>query len=376
VERHVAVVGTLNGYEQVTITPKVEGRVKVIHFDIGDRVTPGTVLLEIDDTDYQLALAEAERALQQELAKLGTQELPREEFNVESLPSVVRAGLLVRNAQQKYERQQRLASARASSGEAFEQAETELRVAEAHLLQSRLDAQSTLAAVRHKQAVVGQAQQKLADTRVVAPRIPQLPGVDTQPTKYVVSNRTTAVGEMVRAFPSTAVMELVLDDSLKLKATVPERYMSQINVDQKVSVQVDAWPNEVFPARVTRIYPTVNPENRTFEIEALVPNQDHRLMHGGFAKAAIVTQQNDRALIVPLQSLVSFAGITKVFRLHDGRAEEVKVKVGVRGDEWIEVIGALNQNDMVATSGQSQLSQGTPVEFRQSESRTAALIKR
>lgn len=376
VERHVSVVGTLNGFEQITITPKVEGRVKVIHYDVGDRVPPGTILLELDDTDYRLALTEAERALDQELAKLGVQELPGDGFDVESLPGVVRAQLLVKNAQQRFERQQRLASARASSGEAYEQAETELKVAQAHLLQSRLDAQSTLAAVRHKQAVVEQARQKLADTRVPAPKIPAPPGAESRPANYVVSKRTTAVGEMVRAFPSTAVMELVLDDALKFKATVPERYMSQVKVDQKVAVQVDAWPNEVFPARLSRIYPTVNPESRTFEVEALVPNESHRLMHGGFAKAAIVTQQNDRAVTVPMQSLVSFAGITKVFRVRDGRAEEVQVKVGVRGDGWVEVLGDLEPNDIVATSGQSQLSQGAPIELRQTESRTAALLKR
>src|SRR5579871_5640096 len=55
VKRRVGVVGTLYGFEQITITPKVEGRIQTIHFDVGDRVPPNTCLLELDSVDYRLA---------------------------------------------------------------------------------------------------------------------------------------------------------------------------------------------------------------------------------------------------------------------------------------------------------------------------------
>ena len=45
VARHIAVVGTLHGFEHFTISPKVEGLVKAIYFDVADRVPPGSVLL-------------------------------------------------------------------------------------------------------------------------------------------------------------------------------------------------------------------------------------------------------------------------------------------------------------------------------------------
>ena len=49
VQRRVSVVGSLRGFEQVTVTPKVEGRVVFTGFDVGDRIPPGTTLLELDD---------------------------------------------------------------------------------------------------------------------------------------------------------------------------------------------------------------------------------------------------------------------------------------------------------------------------------------
>src|SRR5262245_31629029 len=58
IQRSVTMVGNLCGYEEVTITPKVEGRVVKIRHDVGDVVKPGDTLLEIEDTDYRLAVAE------------------------------------------------------------------------------------------------------------------------------------------------------------------------------------------------------------------------------------------------------------------------------------------------------------------------------
>src|SRR5688572_30573863 len=63
VTRTVDVVGTLEGFEEVNIAPKVEGRVACIHHDVGDEVAPGTPLVDIEDTDCRLAVVEAQRGL-------------------------------------------------------------------------------------------------------------------------------------------------------------------------------------------------------------------------------------------------------------------------------------------------------------------------
>src|SRR5690606_10874529 len=104
VQRRIPVVGTLTGLEQIEISPKVAGRVSRIHADLGDRVHSGDPLLEIDPTDYQLAVDEAQRSLERELAKIGLSEVPDEKFDTESLPSILRATLLVENARNKFGR--------------------------------------------------------------------------------------------------------------------------------------------------------------------------------------------------------------------------------------------------------------------------------
>ena len=380
IERRVSLVGTLYGFEKVTLTPKVEGRVRAIKGEVGDRVQPGELLLELDPTDYQLAVEEAERGLETELARLGLDEVPTGEIDVESQPAVVRATLLLDNARRRFDRQKALLSSAVSTREAYEQIETELKVAEATLRQNRLEIQSTLAAVRHRQAVLAQARQRLAETQLSAP-VTQTPprgsGGDNKAAKpteeglspfdYVIAKRMTSVGEVVRAFPSTPVFELVVDSVLKLKATVPERLSSQLRVGQPVEVHVEAYPDEVFAATISRLNPTVDPQSRTFEVEALVPNRDHRLRHGGFAKADVIIDKHGQGTVVPLQAITSFAGVNKVFVLREGVAQEVLTRLGMRGDGWVEVIaesGTLQEGDPVATSGQSRLANGTPVVVR------------
>jgi multidrug efflux pump subunit AcrA (membrane-fusion protein) len=221
VQRRVAVVGTLFGFEQVTVTPKVEGRVSRSHCDVGDRVVANAVLLEIDSTDYRLAAEEAQRSLEQELARLNIAEPPGDDFDIEALPSVEQARLVLENARRQYDRQRTLRLSNAASEQAYEQAETEQKVADAALRQARLEAKTILAAVRHQQAVLAVSQQRLSETEVAAPALPGASESDVPTTGFVVAQRMVSVGEMVRAFPSVPVYELIVDDVLKLKVKVP-----------------------------------------------------------------------------------------------------------------------------------------------------------
>lgn len=370
VQRRVSVVGTLHGFEQITITPKVEGRVQAIHFDVGDRVAPGTSLLELDPTDYQLAVEETQRSLNEELSRLDLKQSPPENFDVEQLPSVESARLLLKNAQQKFERQKTLLGQSASSGQAFEQAETDLKVAEAALRQARINAQATLAAVKRRESLLNQALQKLSETQVKSPMLGSIERSSTM-DNFVVAKRMASVGEMVRAFPSTPVFELVLDDVLKLHVMVPERYMSQVKMGLDVEVRVEAYPNEMFPGKVARINPTVDPQSRSFDVEAHVLNPDHRLRHGGFAKADVVVGTADKATTVPLEAVTRFAGVSKVFTVRDETAQEVEIAIGTQGPGWVEALGGLQAGDVVVTSGQSKLANGTRVTVRENVTKTA-----
>jgi RND family efflux transporter MFP subunit len=175
-----------------------------------------------------------------------------------------------------------------------------------------------------------------------------------------VAKRMVSVGEYVR--PGTPMFALVADDRLILRGDVPERFSAELQVDQVVRVQVDAFPHVEFGGHLTRISPASNRENRSITVEALVDNSERELKPGFFANASIVTRADQEAMMVPQEALITFAGVTKVFVVAGDIAHERQVRTGSRTPEGlVEVIEGLRPDEAVATSGLTRLENGRAV---------------
>lgn len=383
VERRVRTVGTLHGFEEIDVSPLVEGRVARVAHDIGDIVEPGETLLEIDDADFLLSVQEVERSLELELASLGLSTVPDPSFDISRLPSVERAGLVERGAADTLERFRGLVERNAITKDEIQKAELALDTARLDRKQRLLDAEQALAAVRHREAVLETARKRLGDTRVVAPAIevrtfrrPGEGGVDEMAAAartYTVAARYVTEGEVVRSMPAAVLFRLVVEDVLKLKAAVPERHAASIAPGQEVDLAVESLPGVPVAGHVVRVHPTIDTASRTFDVEVQVPNSDHRLKPGAFAKASILLDRQSDAVTVPEEALVRFAGVTKLFVVVEGRAVAVPVEPGVRLDvtdeagvvrRWIEILAGVTAGDEVVTSGLAQLTDGAPVRVR------------
>jgi membrane fusion protein, multidrug efflux system len=186
------------------------------------------------------------------------------------------------------------------------------------------------------------------------------------PITGAVARRFVSAGEYVR--PGSQLFNLVAQDPLKLRGDVPERFAHELQTGQAVQVRVDAFPDVVFPGRLTRISPASNRDNRSVAIEAVVDNHDRTLKPGFFANAAVVTRTDDRALMIPQEALITFAGVTKVFVIRDGEAHERQVHTGSRGSAGlVEVVEGIKPDELVATSGLTKLENGIAVTVREPE---------
>jgi multidrug efflux pump subunit AcrA (membrane-fusion protein) len=367
IQRAVEVVGSFEGFEELTVTPKVDGRVIRIHYDIGDIVNPGDVLLEIDPTDYQLAIEEARKKIETELAKDGLTALPGPEFDIMKLPTVVRAVNQYRNAMMKFTRTDSLYKQKISTKEEWDQTYTDSEVAKATVEQTKIEAQTNIAKAREQAAILDTALQMLRDTKVEVPApsvsISKL-AKSPQEVEYAVADRMIAEGEMATRSNPKGVFNLVLDKLLKYKAAVPEFFTGQVKTGQKVHIHVEAYPDRVFEGTVSRISPTVDRLSRTFQVEILVKNFEREVKPGGFAKASILTRVESQAKTVPVEALVTAVGTTKIFVVVDGKAHAVDVKTGVAERNWVEITSELDLKSQVIISGQNQLAEGTPVKVR------------
>jgi RND family efflux transporter MFP subunit len=363
VMRSVDVVGTLHGWEDVTIGAKREGRVLRVHHDMGDRVEPGALLVELETEDADLAVQQAERQLQAELAKLGLRDLPQGDFDVATVPSVVQAEVMLTKARQNLARERSLHQRNAGTLQDLQNAENDVRGYEAALASAVLTARSTLVGAQAMKVMLAVSRYRRSEMEIRAPVPSVLPQGITGGLTYAIARRKVGEGQMLKQ--GDAVAELVIENPLRLRASVPERYSADVQVGQAVGITVSSDPGTIFEGKVARINPLVDDSSRTFQVEALVPNNRGLLRPGGFAKAAIVISRESQATTVPIGADSTFAGVTKIFVVDGNKAHAIPVTLGLQGKGWVEVMGDLPEAAHVVTTGQVHLAEGTPVIIRQ-----------
>lgn len=370
-KRSVSVVGTLDPYKDVTLSPKVDGRVNRVLRDVGDTVMPGDVLLELDAREYQLDVEVARSGLQAELSRLNLSELPAGEPDWSAVKSVARAKAALNLANKDFARAKDERARGVGTQQTFDKAEAEVELAETFLKVAEAEARATFATARKMKATLEKAEDRFRDAVLRAP-VPDewsawsaAVGAASCPLRYTVAQRMVWEGEMVRAMPEKNVYRLVVSHILKLRATVPEKHAIEVKDGQTVLVRVDSY-DRPFYGIVSRVSPTVDTLNRTFQVEIAVPNGDPKakLKPGTFAKAEIETRTDTGVMAVPPSAIVTFAGVSKIFLVDGDRAKAVEVTLGQRDKDWLEVLGAIPADSRVITSGFSQLVDGSPIKNR------------
>ena len=348
VQRSVEFVGTLEANDQVTVSSEVDGQVASIAADFGDRVKQGQILAKIRETEFRFAVQQAEGSLKQALATLGLEKVPPPGFDVTKTSLVVKAKAELDDAHANLKRMKALFDDQVISAQEYDTAETRYKTASATYKNAIEQAKALAADAYAKEGQLGTARKKLNDTVIAAPLTSS------------ISRRFVSAGEYVKA--GTQLFTLVQDDPLKLRGMIPERFAPQVQTEQGVEARVDSFPDKAFKGKLTRISPSSDATSRSFMIEGLLANPEHRLKPGFFAHATVLTHVDPNALTVPQQALVTFAGVTKVFVVQNDVARERVVQAGVRvGNNEVEITAGLRPGELVAISSLTRLTDGAAV---------------
>ncbi len=365
--RTVDLVGTLYGDEEVRLSAKVPGRILAILADIGDRVAPGQAIARIDPTDYELVVQQRQLALSEALATLGLSELPAEDFDIMKVATVERARFQSANAKAKLERARQLFQQQPPliSEQDFADLETAYQVAERNYDVAQLEARSQLAQAAARASELATARQRLADTVIRAPGTPLdtvvdpvVSGTPAAPAdRFAITQRLVSEGEYVRE--GDPLFQLIADDPIKLRAGVPERFVADVKVGQPVRLRVEGY-NEAFTGAVRRVNPAIDVQSRTFQIEVLIPNADHRLRPGAFARGQVRVGTTTE-VVVPGDAVVSYAGIDRIFTVVDGKARDIRVQRYATLDGEVAIRGDLEGIEQVIITNTAELANGVPV---------------
>ena len=331
--RTVDVSGTLAADEQAQLSFKVAGRLERMLVDIGSPVRRGQVVARLVPTDFELRVRQAETALQQARTQLG---LPpggtSEVVEPEQTAGVKQAAATLKQAQLNRDRMTKLFEEKLIPRSDLDTVEANLGVAEGRYQEAVETARTRQGLLFQRKSELEIARQQLADSTLTAP------------FDGAIRDRLVSPGDYLAA--GTPVAVLVRMHPLRLKLAVPEREAAGIRAGQPVQLTVEGVTAK-HTGRVARISPAISEDNRTLMVEAEVPNTDGGLRPGAFARAEIVVQAGDSAILVPASSVVTFAGIQKVVSVKDGKAVEKKVRTGRHAGDRIEIVDGIKAGDPV-----------------------------
>ncbi len=181
------------------------------------------------------------------------------------------------------------------------------------------------------------------------------------PFAGILGLRSVGPGEFVTRGEALVTIQSL--DPLKVDFRVPETMLSSIRTGQSIRVTADAIPDRSFTGEIYAIDPQVDVNGRAIRVRALIPNKDDDLRPGLFVRVAITAARRENALLVPEGAIVAQGERRLVYRVVDGKAQAVAVRIGQRRAGEVEVLEGITAADTVVTAGQQRLRNGLPVEI-------------
>lgn len=180
------------------------------------------------------------------------------------------------------------------------------------------------------------------------------------PFAGVIAAKNYEEGELYSGMP---ILVLTQIDKLKALVAIPEKYFPLLKAGMKLTLTSEIYPDQVFPATVEVVYPTVDASSHTFQVKIVVPNGKNLLRPGMYVTTAIGLGKAN-TIVVPYQAVEKLVGANDryVFLNENGRAKRVAVELGQRFDQNIEIIAPeITDGVELVTTGQHKLVDGVKV---------------
>lgn len=205
---------------------------------------------------------------------------------------------------------------------------------------------NSAATLKVQEAAVQLAEAKVAKASIRAP------------FRGMVGLRNVGVGDYVKDGQELINIEDVA--TLRVDFKLPETYIGRLRKGQSVEVTTDALAGEKFKAVLDATDPLVDANGRAIAARARLDNAAGKLRPGMFVRVRLLFGERKGVLMLPEQAIVP-GGQPAVFKVVDGKATLVKVRLGVRRAAQVEVVEGLAEGDVVVTAGQLKLREGSPV---------------
>jgi RND family efflux transporter MFP subunit len=319
--------------QSVNLFSRVNGYIAKIYVDKGDLVKANQLLIEIDHSDYRHAVDQAKANLAAAKARVSQQDAS------------------VRNTTLTLHRMQALIKDQFVSQQDLDNAQVAYDAAAAAL-------DSLRAQVQQMEVALAQAETNLAYSYIRAPFAGYVAERNLDLGSYV--SGTTAGTSTI----SRGILTLHEIQTVRILIEVVEKDIPLIQAGQKVEVRAEAYPNRIFEGTVTRIVQALNRATRTMTIEVDLPNKDHVLKGGMFARVEVLVGAHRNAIQIPLDAVSRLEDSQYVYIVREEKAQRVPVEIGVRDQNRVEITKGLDGSEQVIVSGKDLVHDGSPVQMQ------------
>ena len=180
------------------------------------------------------------------------------------------------------------------------------------------------------------------------------------PFSGVISAKNYEDGELYSGQP---ILVLTQIDKLKALVAIPELYFPEFKAGMKLTLTSEIYPDQVFPATVEVVYPTIDASSHTFQVKIVIPNSKNLLRPGMYVTTTIGLGKAN-AIVAPYQAVEKLVGANDryVFLNDNGRAKRVAVELGQRFDQNIEILSPeIVEGVEMVTTGQHKLVDGVKI---------------
>src|ERR1019366_1368322 len=314
VAKTITLPAELIPFEKAELFAKIQGYVKNIKVDIGDRVRAGQVLAILQASEYNANLLQSVSSAQSAKAKYQT-------------------------SKDYYDR---LVNAAKEPG----------AIAEGELIKAKNQMLSDMASYNAAKQASGAYSQLNNYLTIKAP----FSGVITQ--------RNADPGDLVAANNPKPLLIVENNNTLYLRVSIPETYTTAGVNAKKITFSVDAIPEKSFSAILDRKSNTIDPVNRTELWEFLVKNNTNELRSGMYANAKFPLSRSVASVVVPYGVIVTTLEKKFVIKYQNGQTRWVDVRNGINMDSTIEIFGDVIPGDTLLKKGTDEVKNGTKVAVR------------
>lgn len=330
--------GNIEPVTEAPILARAEGFVKQRYVDIGDHVTAGALLAEIDAPDLDQQVLQAQASVEQAEADLDRANAALEqgkaneqlaEVNAARWKNLVARGVVSRQENDQYQAQY----------------------------------QSQSANVRALDRAVAAAKGTLAAARANVARLTDMQGYlkVRAPFAGVITQRNVDVGALVNT-GNTLLFRIAQTNLLRTYVNVPQVNAQDVRAGQTAFLTTTELPNRKFEGKVTRTSNALDPSSRTLLVEVQVPNPDGKLLPGMYVDVDLSLPRKDPPLLISGDTLVVRPGGTMVALLDSKDSVHFqRITVGTDFGDKIEVLAGLKAGDRAIVNPNDAIQEGARV---------------